>query len=203
MSVGPTLVSLDATHAETAARLHMEGQPGTFLTRLGGEVLTVLYRTLPSSAGGFGYAAVAQPQELLGFVSATTQVGSLFWEMGTRRLPALLPPLLRRFVRNPALALLALQTVTYPLLHPADAVPAAELLSIMVRSDLRGEGIGALLLAALRAECQRRALPALEVTVAAANSGAQRFYQRHGFVCTQRFVLYGQPMYRYRAVLSP
>ncbi len=201
-----TLLPLGAETASDAARLHILGQPGAFLTSLGADVLTVLYRTLPQSQAGFGFAAIdpAQPQRLLGFVSATTSVGVLFVELGTRRLPAFLPPLLRRFARRPDLALRALQTLAYPFLHPTaeqDAAPA-ELLSIMVEPALRSVGIGALLVAALQAECQRRAIAALDVTVDAANPGAQRFYLRHGFTYAHTFTLYGRPMQLYQARLG-
>ena len=201
------LVRLAPEHASDAARLHILGQPGAFLTSLGADVLTVLYRSLPQSSAGFGFAAIdpARPQRLLGFVSATTSVGALFVEMGTRRLPAFLPPLLRRFAADPSLAVRAAQTVLYPFLHstPAEATPPAELLSIMVEPKLRSAGVGALLVTALLAECVRRGIGALDVTVDAANAGAQRFYVRHGFVYADTFMLYGRTMHRYQAHLSP
>ncbi|MFO7633585.1 MAG: GNAT family N-acetyltransferase [Caldilinea sp.] len=201
-----TLFPLGPEHAADAAWLHMVGQPGSFLTSLGAEVLTVLYQQLPLSRGGFGFAIVDpdRPQALLGFVSATTSVGALFFEMGTRRLPAFLPPLLRRFARDPRLALRAMQTVAYPFLHemPAGDATPAELLSIMVRPEMRSAGIGALLVTALQAECRRRGIDALDVTVAAANEGAQRFYLRHGFGYARTFFLYGQAMCLYRANLA-
>lgn len=198
-----TLVRLAPEHASDAARLHILGQPGAFLTSLGADVLTVLYRTLPQSPAGFGFAAVdpARPQHLLGFVSATTSVAALFAEMGTRRLPAFLPPLLRRFTADPSLIARAAQTVLYPFLHstPTGATTSAELLSIMVEPEMRSVGIGALLVTALLAECQRRSLGALDVTVDAANAGAQRFYMRHGFAYANTFTLYGRSMHRYQA----
>lgn len=201
------LVRLAPEHASDAARLHILGQPGAFLTSLGADVLTVLYRTLPQAPVGFGFAAIdpAHPQRLLGFVSATTSVGALFVEMGTRRLPAFLPSLLRRFAADPSLAVRALQTVLYPFLHstPSGAMPPAELLSIMVEPEQRSAGVGALLVTALLAECERRGLAALDVTVDAANAGAQRFYVRHGFVYADTFMLYGRTMHRYQAHLSP
>jgi len=197
------IVQLAPEHADDAARLHMLGQPGAFLTSLGADVLTVLYRTLPQSPAGFGFAAIdpTHPQQLLAFVSATTSVGALFFEMGTRRLPAFLPPLLRRFAIEPGLALRATQTVLYPFLHatPAGVAPPAELLSIMVAPELRSAGVGALLVTALLAECQRRGVAALDVTVDAANTGAQRFYVRHGFTYVDTFMLYGRAMHRYQA----
>ena len=201
-----TLIPLGPEHAKDAAWLHMIGQPGSFLTSLGADVLTVVYQQLPCSQAGFGLAAVdpARPQELLGFVSATTSVGALFLEMGTRRLPALAPPLLRRFAQSPDLALRAIQTVAYPFLHdtPADDAAPADLLSIMVRPEVRSLGIGALLVIALKAECRRRDIAALDVTVAAANTGAQRFYVRHGFAYKRSFTLYGQPMHLYQAKID-
>lgn len=201
-----TLIPLTPEHATDAARLHMIGQPSSFLTSLGADVLEVVYQQLPRSPVGFGFAAVdpARPQELLGFVSATTSVGALFFEMGTRRLPAFAPPLLRRFFQSPGLALRAMQTVAYPFLHSTapDGVTPAELLSIMVRPEVRGVGLGALLISALKAECQRRRITVIDVTVAAANDGAQRFYVRHGFAYKQSFTLYGQPMRLHRADIA-
>ncbi|MBE2236909.1 MAG: GNAT family N-acetyltransferase [Caldilineaceae bacterium] len=201
-----TLVPLAPHHATHAARLHILGQPGTFLTSLGADVLTVLYQTLPLSPAGFGFAAIdpSQPHALLGFVSATTSIAALFLELGTRRLPAFLPPLLRRFGRHPALAARAAQTLAYPLLHstPAETSTPAELLSIMVEPARRRAGIGALLVAALQAECQRRGVTVLDVTVDAANDAAQRFYIRYGFAYAQAFSLYGRSMHLYRAKLA-
>lgn len=198
-----TLVALRPEHAREAARLHILGQPGTFLTSLGLETLTVLYRTLPLSRVGFGFAAVSpeRSDRLLGFVSATTSVGLLFLELGVRHLPAFLPPLLRRFVQEPSLAVRAAQTLLYPFLHGASegGAPSAELLSIMVTPDARRFGVGGLLVTALMASCQRREIEGLDVTVDAANDGARRFYARHGFRHDHDFVLYGRTMCLYRA----
>lgn len=212
-----TVVPLTSAYAPEAARLHRMGQPGTFLTALGDEVLTVLYRLLPQSKIGLGFAAIdpLRPQSLLGFVSATTSVATLFLEMGLRRFPDFAPVLLHRFIQKPALTLRATETILYPFLHeaPEDRHEAphdkssrrgsstGELLSIMVKPGLRGLGLGSLLVAVLKAECWRRGLTALDVTVAAANQGAQRFYVRHGFTYRRTFSLYGQPMHLYRAPL--
>ena len=237
------IVPLAADHAAAAARLHIDGQPDTFLTRLGPEVLTVLYRALPQSPVGFGFAdltpgpslsfdklqsaergdssnidnshlhrALANSQQLTasshitGFISATTSIGRLFAEMGTRRLPQFLPPLVTRFVREPRLLLLSAQTVLYPLLAagngPGDSVSSpgnsAELLSIMVEPGQRGRGVGAALLHALVDECRQRDIDVLDVTVDAGNAGARRFYERHGFAYDREFRLYGRAMCLYQ-----
>jgi ribosomal protein S18 acetylase RimI-like enzyme len=226
------IITLDPTHASAAARLHIAGQPNTFLTSLGPEVLTTFYRALPQSPTGFGFTALAdtvadttvqqskiqnlswqdpKSKMIVGFISATTSTGQLFLQLGTRYLPAFLPPLLRRFAQRPGLLLHCMQTVFYPLLQRAHAgkgadgaapLPTAELLSIMVEPAWRSQGVGAQLLDSLVAECRARKLGALDVTVAADNAGAQRFYARHGFVEQHRFTLYGRPMVSYRKHLT-
>ena len=216
------IINLEPAHAMEAARLHIAGQPNTFLTNLGPAVLTTFYRALPQSATGFGFAALVPPvappvaphatrhtphaTPIVGFISATTSTGQLFLQLGTRYLPAFLPPLLRRFAQRPGLLLNCIQTIVYPLQHGSTGAdnpgPTAELLSIMVEPSWRSQGVGAHLLAALVAQCQARRLAALEVTVAADNGGAQRFYAQHGFVEQRRFTLYGRPMYSYRRLLT-
>ena len=130
------ITPLAPAHAAQAARLHMAGQPGTFLTALGEDVLTVIYRSLPVSAGCFGLAAETGAQTpafaalgadadvcaptLLGYVSATTVIAGLFVAMATQRLGELAPPLLRRYSQQPALALRSAQTALYPLFLHAD-----------------------------------------------------------------------------------
>ncbi|HXF61380.1 MAG TPA: GNAT family N-acetyltransferase, partial [Caldilineaceae bacterium] len=157
-AVNTSIVALAPAHAAAAARLHIESQPGAFLPSLGPGVLAALYRTLPATTVGFGFVAVAPAEHppaspVVGFISATSSVGRLFVEVGG----ALLPPLLARLARRPALIGRSLQTLLYPLLtgdaHDKTPSPveggSAELLSIMVEPAWRGQGIGGQLLDAL------------------------------------------------------
>ncbi len=192
------ILPLDASHAQDAARLHLEGQPGTFLTSLGSEALIALYTAIPESSAGFGFAAVTTDGRTVGFVSAAASTGALFLHVMARRSGRFLPILLRRFAARPSLLIRVCQATLYPLLiHEAGSnhAPAAELLSIMVEADLRSHGLGAVLLAALMVECERRGVTKLDVTVDAANLGAQRFYARHGFHHKAAFYLFGRRMY--------
>ncbi|MBX3001610.1 MAG: GNAT family N-acetyltransferase [Caldilineaceae bacterium] len=191
-------------HAEEAARLHILGQPGTFLTALGPGVLTVLYRVLPVSPVGFGFAALDEKGHPLAFAAITTGTGRLFFEMGTRRLLDLLPPLLSRFVQDPRLIGRSIQTVLYPFLaHERETERAAELLAIMTAPKWRGRGLGAMLLAAVEESCRQRQIPLLDVTVDANNSGARRFYERQGFAFRREMMLYARPMALYRREIAP
>ncbi|MEZ4658512.1 MAG: GNAT family N-acetyltransferase [Caldilineaceae bacterium] len=147
--------------------------------------------------------------QVLGFVSAATNVGGLFVELGTRRIGRFLPPLLARFARQPSLMLRSLETLFYPMLAARQnpqanhsGGPTAELLSIMVEPHLRSLGVGSQLMSALTAECTRRQIGLLDVTVDKANAGARRFYTRHGFSLAREFTLYGRPMYQYQLTLN-
>jgi GNAT superfamily N-acetyltransferase len=197
------IAPLTSSHAEEAARLHILGQPGTFLTALGPGVLTVLYRVLPVSPVGFGFAALDGNAHPLAFAAITTGTGRLFFEMGTRRLPDLLTPLLARFVQQPTLIGRSIQTVLYPFLaHERETEPVAELLAIMTAPDWRGQGLGAALLAAVEDSCRQRQIPLLDVTVDANNGGARRFYERQGFAFRREIMLYGRSMALYRREIA-
>jgi ribosomal protein S18 acetylase RimI-like enzyme len=203
------IVSLRSQHASDAARLHIAGQPGTFLTSLGPKVLTALYRALSRSATGFGYAAVDEQddQTAIAFVSATTSIGHLFKQLSTSHLGSFAPPLLSRLASNPSLALRSAQTILYPLLtsrkvDSARKGTSAELLSIMVEPARRNSGIGTELLHRLVEECFARQIDQIDVTVDAQNDGARRFYERHGFCLDHGFRLYGREMVQYSLALQ-
>ena len=198
------IVPLTTLHAVEAAQLHVAGQPGTFLTTLGPNVLTALYRVLPKMRTGLGYAAVAdatQPDSpVLGFVSATTNVSKFFIEIGTTYVGTMLPPLTKRLARDPKLVLRTIQTATYPfLVREQEAGPThIEMLSIMVGPGQRNQGIGGKLIEAMVGACQERSIPSLNLTVDSQNVNAQRFYVRHGFIHHHDFNLYGRRMSQYR-----
>ncbi len=174
----PVIHPLTPRHAADAARLHILGQPGTFLTSLGADLLALFYRTLPVSPVGFGFAALNGENRTLGFAAVTTSTGHLFVEMATRRLGQLLPPLLTAFARRPSLLLRAGQTLLYHSLTGRGAdggdFHAELLLAIMTgRCPQPGESV-ALCWQSVRSVA-RRGMTEQSVTVDAANSGARRF----------------------------
>ncbi|MGQ9625291.1 MAG: GNAT family N-acetyltransferase [Anaerolineae bacterium] len=181
-------------HAPAVAEIHIESQPGTFLTSLGREFLTALYAQIASFSLGFGHVALLDGK-VVGFVAATEDTGQLFKEMARRRWIHLIWPLFKSVSRSPALLRHIFQTLRYPGLEKGG--DSAELLSIGVRKVFRSRGIGGRLMEALLEECRARAIYALDVTVDAANEGAIRFYRRHGFHHRRTFTLYGREMHSY------
>ena len=61
--------------------------------------------------------------------------------------------------------------------------PLAQLEELYVRPEVRSRGIGAELVAALRAEASRRGGLEILINVDADDTAARRFYERHGFTC--------------------
>jgi ribosomal protein S18 acetylase RimI-like enzyme len=214
------LERLAPQHALDAARLHVAAQPGTFLTALGPDILQIVYERLPSTTVGFGFAVTSaacsdERPVTIGFVSATTSVGSLFIQTGLSRAGSLAPRLIVRYLRHPALIGRTFQTVLYPFMgkgtdgdgthhdgHEAGDA-SAELLSIMVEDRWRNHGVGAMLIDALVAECSARDLRRLDVTVDSMNGDARRFYERHGFTLQRSFRLYGRDMCSYGRPIPP
>ncbi|TCJ30593.1 GNAT family N-acetyltransferase [Nocardioides jejuensis] len=62
--------------------------------------------------------------------------------------------------------------------------PLAQLEELYVRPDRRSAGAGAALVAALRAESRRRDALEILINVDADDADARRFYERHGFGCS-------------------
>jgi GNAT superfamily N-acetyltransferase len=63
--------------------------------------------------------------------------------------------------------------------------PVALLDELYVAPELRGQGIGSALLAAAEAAVVRRGAQLLEINVDGDDTGARRFYERHGYANTE------------------
>lgn len=187
-------------HTGAAAEIHAEGQPGTFLTRLGPAFLRALYGQMAVSPACFGFVALAGDDQVLGLVVGTFDSGRLFKELIRARGLALAPAVCLAVLRDPSLVRYLLETIRRP---NAEGAPAgeAELLFIGVRSGARGQGLGQALFQSFVAELHRRGIESMGLIVDDANTRAQRFYQRRGMQLVRSLVMYGRLMHWYR--LSP
>lgn len=186
------IVALQSDHAAAVADIHCISQEGTFLTSLGAPFLTLLYATMARSGQGVGLVAL-QEQTVVGFVVGTRSTGGMFREVVLQQPWHLSRLVLARALQRPQLLWQAAQTLAYPLQQQTD-LPAAELLALAVAPAQRNQGIGTKLVLALCRTMTRQQIPAMSVTVDGANTGAQRFYQRHGFVIRHQSQMYGRPM---------
>ena len=175
----PHLVALDRSHAKQVAALHAEGIASGFLASLGQGFLTQLYAAIPACPAGFGFVALDEAGDVQGFIACASSTGTLYKQSLRRRFLPMAWPLLR-FMLRPSVIKRMINTLRYPA-EVGDAVPAAELLSIVITPALRGQGAGKALVAAATDEFRRRGIDRYKVAVWDQNEGANAFYKSCGF----------------------
>lgn len=163
--------------AEPMAKLHRVTMPGAFLPALGDRFMTQLYRGLIADRDAV--ALVAEHRgDVVGFASGVTSVRRFYRDFALRRgVPAALaaaPRLADRSVRARAR-----ETAAYP--SSADALPAAELVSIAVDDRARGAGVGKALAEGVLRGLRRRGVERCKVVVGADNEAANGLYGAVGF----------------------
>jgi ribosomal protein S18 acetylase RimI-like enzyme len=195
-----TMRPLQVRDAAAAARIHAEGQPGTFLTALGPSFLRGLYGQMAVSSYCYGYVA-CEGDSAVGVVVGTVDSRAVFKELIFRRGLALAFPVAWALVRRPSLVPKVFQTFLYP--SQVGTEPGeSELYFVGVRGDRRGQGIGQALFQALAEESRRRGMLAMGLIADAQNEPAKRLYLRRGMREIRRFALYGRPMIWYRLELQ-
>lgn len=98
-------------------------------------------------------------------------------------------PLKRAAGRKAALRLRCVRILLWPLLRVMETVTEGDsyLLGLAVEPNLRGAGIGSLLMADAEDRARRTGSIRLSLDVAAKNKGARRLYERRGMVETSRW----------------
>lgn len=186
--------------ARAAALLHMEGQPGTFLTSLGEVFLTAFYAGFGDSKWGYGFMAW-DGDTPVGVNVGTINTKRLFEEFILRRGLLLAWTALRQVVRRPVLLKGILQTFAYP--HKMDPRHGeAETLFLGVTERARRHHIGSRLHSATAEESRRRGATVLECTVDVTNERANAYHVRRGFRLVGAFDIYGRTMNVYAMPLN-
>ena len=192
--------------ARAAASLHIEGQPGTFLTSLGEEFLTAFYAGLCDSRWGYSFVAV-EGDNPLGVIVGASDTRALFKEFITKRGVHLAIPVLRRLLSRPSLLGGVLQSFFYPSKVGAasgedESGAAAEFLFIGVSVQARRQHIGSKMLHVLIEESRRRGCTALQSTVHVDNRESNAFHEKFGFQIVGSMELHGKKMNLYSLPLQ-
>jgi ribosomal protein S18 acetylase RimI-like enzyme len=199
-----SIAPLRPEHAAAAAELHRQGQPGTFLTRLGAPFLTALYAQMAQSPVCVGVVALKDAGQPIGVAVGSTDTHAVFKEMILRRGLHLVWPVTGAVLRDPGLIRGVLQTLLYP--EQAGGGEAGddvgELLYIGIAPQLRGQGVGQALYAALVEGMRARGIRRLGLVVEASNAGARRFYERNGYGAQRELTMYGRPILWYEVFLA-
>ena len=154
---------MEPHHADQVAEIHIEGQPGTLLTKLGKPFLTTLYAEICRSKWGFGVVAL-DGDVVAGVGVLTTSTSKLFRDLKRRCAVQLLLPLIPRLLTHPRLLFDVYQSWRYPAKMGASQKPPisengssgqtteatpkdpnredAEYLFLGVRKAYRGQKIG-------------------------------------------------------------
>lgn len=160
------------------ARLHVRCLDQGFLATLGERFLALMYEAI-DRADGTALLVEEAAGDVQGFITGGTGMGPIYRRMlrsPVRLALALAPALLRPSKLRRILEILRYSgDGTRP-----DGVPDAELLSLAVAPEWRGQGVADRLYARLVEDFRSRGVDAFRITVGDALAPAHRFYQRMG-----------------------
>ncbi|MGQ9502248.1 MAG: GNAT family N-acetyltransferase [Anaerolineae bacterium] len=187
-------------YARDAAEIHMEGQPGTFLTRLGKDFLVRLYELFAESPYVFGSVAIDN-EAVIGVGFAATDTRRLFRTIKYRHWHRLLWPIVRQVLRDPKLIGQLIQSIRYP--NTLKPLPdEAEILFVGLRRGYMRQGIGPRILDQLLEEAHRRGAMRAVGTVEKNNRAVRWMIARlTGARVDQEIILNGRKMLIYRVEL--
>jgi ribosomal protein S18 acetylase RimI-like enzyme len=182
---------LSPPDAQQVARLHIDGIGTGFISSLGDEFVTKLYRAIAMSEFGFGLVAEYDGQ-ILAFVAFTSDLSGLYKSVLRYGGIGLIWLLLRRTLSLQRIKRV-FQNVFYPSKTVKQDLPRAELLSVVVANEARGRGLATELVKKGLQECARRGIHNVKVLVAADNEPANKLYRRCGFEIASRVDSHGTP----------
>ena len=201
-------VLMQPEHAPQVADIHIEGQPGTFLTRLGRGFLTALYAEISRSPYGFGVLAV-EGDLVVSVTAVSTSTPRLFAEMKSHRAGRLILPILPQVLKHPMLLRDIWHTWRYPSKSSASHAKQpgehrrkveAEFLFFGTRSEYRRQHIGTYLFDRAIAQAIRRGVRQISAVVDQKNermvTGFTEHGSKYGIQNYDTVFLFGRPMYR-------
>lgn len=197
-----TIRPLATQDAPAAARLHAEGQPGTFLTNLGPAFLTAFYAEMAANPHSYGFVA-EDCGEVIAAGTGTLDTGALFRDLILRRGFRLILPVATAILRHPSLIPMLFETVLYPL--RAGRAPEGEhaepdepeMLDLNVKTGRRHEGMGKAIWWRMVEENRKRGFKSVGLTVEESNHYAVRFHELQGARLKHVFMMYGRRMCYY------
>ena len=184
------IIPIEKGHIQKIAEIDMACRKGEFLPKLGLRFLILLYDTLISVKGVFGYVFM-EGNEIAGFVIGTFNVKGLFTKVilknGWKMIFCLIPQIIEdiSIIKN------ILETFLYPL--RGNKVPiAAELLVIGVDERFRKRGVGKQLVGQLNNAFKEEGISVYKVTVTSGNKIANQFYENLNFKYQYSFNQYAK-----------
>jgi GNAT superfamily N-acetyltransferase len=166
---------------------HLESFPGFFLSFLGADFLKLLYESMSTDPEGVVLVA-ASGKDIEGFVAGVAQQSGFYRRLINKKKWAFARASIKAVLTRPAIAPRLIRALKRP--AEADASTAeACLMSIAVRPNSQGKGIGGLLLEGFCREMARRRVSSICLTTDRDdNDETNRFYQNRRFRLSRTFV---------------
>jgi ribosomal protein S18 acetylase RimI-like enzyme len=177
-----------ATHQdlEEIVTVHLRSFPGFFLTFLGRRFLALLYRSLTVDPEGIVLVSIGDEQ-VDGFVSGTTNQPGFYRRLVSRHLLAFGASAAGALLRRPSI----FPRLVRALRRPGEAERSSAqacLMSLGVRPDAQGKGVGGQLVRAFSEAMSERGVGIFCLsTDARDNDQVNRFYQSIGFRLVRQY----------------
>jgi hypothetical protein len=199
---------MEPHHARQVAEIHIKGQPGTFLTKLGHRFLTALYTEICHSPFGFGVVAI-DGEQVIGVAVVSTSTSRLFADLRSRRALRLILPIVPQLFKHPTLV----RDIWHMWRYPSKAGAAddhhatkhkqkvkAEFLFLGVRETHRRQRIGMFIFDRAIARAVVQGVHQISAVVDQKNermdTGIMEHGEKYGIQGRDTVFLFGRPMHR-------
>ena len=160
------------------ARLHREEISGGFLSSLGEDFLTQLYKSLATNPD-LHLIAARERGESLGFICGAVSTAGVYRQFFRKHAWRVAPSLFWRLLSWSTIRRVA-ETLRYPSATQDRGLPEPEILNFCVSSKQQRRGIGKRLFAELCEEFARRGIAEIRIVTGVSQHSAQRFYDALG-----------------------
>lgn len=173
------IIPLSCHHIDAVARLHREAIPSAFTSFLGESFLKIFYRTLIESRYCFGFSAVDENNNVLGYITGASRLSGFSREFLMRNFLTV-PFLILPKVLNWKIVKSVFQILLMGRQDRKKDLPEAEIVSVAVMTEARGMGIGKCLMNVAIAEFIRHGVQQVKVMVGD-KLPANEYYLKSGF----------------------
>lgn len=195
-------------HAKQIAQLHKSGINKGFISTLGTNFLTRLYRSLINNPHIIMLSAISGENELVGYICGTFNTDLAYQYTLRKHFFRFALSLLTNLIRLRSLKYI-LETLFYTRIikkrNPGKEIRTdlnAELLSIAIADSFRKKGIGRLLLKNMEDHFKEKAIKEYKVIVLKAYDKSIKFYLSNGFEFISEIIHHERPEIIYKKVVS-
>jgi ribosomal protein S18 acetylase RimI-like enzyme len=192
---------LQPEDAEAAADIHIEGQPGTVLTRLGREFLIELYRAISCSEWGEGFGAY-DGGNLVAHAAVLVSSSRFFSEFKLRHLWRVAWPVSRSVLRNPRILVDVVNGWSYPE-QTRSPEREADVLFLGVKRAYLRQGLGPELVRCMFGWGHANGLTSANLMIEKRNRAMRWMIgELHGLYIAHEFEAYGRSMIFYKVPVA-